>query len=195
MELGFSATEESQTNGGADSGGESRPGRGQLVPPTLAVPMQRERGLQAAEACVLYRASEVADSFFDSLNRNDAVGGARASSPLTAYEGQQRWASQRFSPHRLVTFASARQNAPAPAAAGLSGRDARAPTASFRLNGEWWDAFGLFGTVAAGGRFCGLKAALRSPSLHGYGSAATMQSERGRPTRSQRPHGVMAGLS
>ena len=36
------------------------------------------------------------------------------------------------------------------------------------LNGERRDGFGLFGTVAAGGRFCGLKAALLSPSLHGY---------------------------
>ena len=31
-------------------------------------------------------------------------------------------------------------------------------------------AFGWFGTVAAGGRFCGLKAALLSPSLHRYDS-------------------------
>ena len=66
--------------------------------------MQQERGLQAAEAWILYGAREFPDSFFDSLN------------------------------------------------------------------GEWRYAFGWFGTVAAGGRFCGLKAALRSPSLHRYGS-------------------------
>jgi hypothetical protein len=35
-------------------------------------------------------------------------------------------------------------------------------------NGERRDGFGLFGTVVAGERFCGLKAALLSPSLHGY---------------------------
>ena len=34
------------------------------------------------------------------------------------------------------------------------------------LNGERLYAFGLFETVAGGGRFCGLKAALLSPSLH-----------------------------
>ena len=79
----------------------------------LAVTMQSERGLQAAEACVLYRVSEFPDSFFDSLN------------------------------------------------------------------GEWRYAFGLFGTVAAGGRFCGLKAALRSPPLHRYGLVRTL------PTRSR----------
>ena len=39
------------------------------------------------------------------------------------------------------------------------------------LNGEGRYAFGRFGAGAAGGHFCGLKAALRSPSLHGYGSA------------------------
>ncbi len=33
-------------------------------------------------------------------------------------------------------------------------------------NGKRRDGFGLFGAVAAGGRFCGLKAALLSPSLH-----------------------------
>ena len=69
----------------------------------LAVTMQSERGLQAAETCVLHWASEFPDSFFDALN------------------------------------------------------------------GEWWYAFGLFGTVAVGGHFCGLKAALLSPSLHSYG--------------------------
>ena len=36
-------------------------------------------------------------------------------------------------------------------------------------NGERWYPFGLGGTVAAGGRFCGLKAALLSPSLHSCG--------------------------
>ena len=41
------------------------------------------------------------------------------------------------------------------------------------LNGAWRYGFGWFGTVAAGGHFCGLKAALRSPSLHGYGLAPT----------------------
>ena len=65
--------------------------------------MQPERGLQAAETCDLYRASEFPDCFFDSLN------------------------------------------------------------------GEWWYAFGLFGTAASGGRFCGLKAALLALRLHGYG--------------------------
>ena len=37
------------------------------------------------------------------------------------------------------------------------------------LAGEWWHALEWLGTVAAGGRFCGLKAALLSPSLHCYG--------------------------
>ena len=31
-------------------------------------------------------------------------------------------------------------------------------------NSGWWHAFEWLGTVAAGGRFCGLKAALRSPA-------------------------------
>ena len=39
-------------------------------------------------------------------------------------------------------------------------------------NGEWRDAFGWFGTVAAGERFCGLKAALLSPSMRRYGFTA-----------------------
>ena len=34
------------------------------------------------------------------------------------------------------------------------------------INGDRWDAFGLFGAVAAGGRFCGLKAALLSLRLN-----------------------------
>ena len=70
----------------------------------LAVPTLRERGLPAAEAWVLYRASEFSDSLFDSLN------------------------------------------------------------------GGWWNASGLFGTVAAGGRLCGLKAARLSPARHRYAS-------------------------
>ena len=37
------------------------------------------------------------------------------------------------------------------------------------LNGEWRYVFGRLGTLAADGRFCGLKAALLSPSLHRYG--------------------------
>ena len=37
------------------------------------------------------------------------------------------------------------------------------------LNGEWRYAFERFGTIAAGGRFCGLKAALLPRRLHGYG--------------------------
>ena len=69
----------------------------------LAVTMQQEPGLQAAEAWILYGASEFPDSFSDPLD------------------------------------------------------------------GEWRSAFGLFGTLAADERFCGLKAALLSPSLHSYG--------------------------
>ena len=69
----------------------------------MAVTIQSERGLQAAEACVRYRASELPDCFIDSPN------------------------------------------------------------------GEWRYAFGWLGTVAAGGRFCGLKAAALSLSLDGYG--------------------------
>ena len=65
--------------------------------------MQQKRGLQAAEAWILYRASEFPDAFLNSLT------------------------------------------------------------------GEWRNAFGLFGTFAASGRFCGLKAALLSHSLHRYG--------------------------
>ena len=65
--------------------------------------MQQECGLQAAEAWMLYGASEFPDAFVDSLN------------------------------------------------------------------GEWRYAFGWFGTIAAVGRFCGLKAAHLSPSLHRYG--------------------------
>ena len=37
---------------------------------------------------------------------------------------------------------------------------------------------GCFGTLAADGRFCGLKAALLLLSLHGYGSAAKMDCEK-----------------
>ena len=36
--------------------------------------------------------------------------------------------------------------------------------------GETEDAFAVYDAVAAGGRFCGLKAALLSPSLNSYGS-------------------------
>ena len=61
-------------------------------------------------------------------------------------------------------------------------------------NGERWYVFGWSGTVAADGRFCGLKAALRSPLLHSYASAVTMQSEHGLPARSGRPHDEQAGL-
>ena len=43
------------------------------------------------------------------------------------------------------------------------------------LNGERWDAFRWFGAGAAGGHFCGLKAALLSPALHGYGLSVTIQ--------------------
>ena len=63
---------------------------------------RQERGLQAAEACVMYGARAFPDSFFDSLNC------------------------------------------------------------------EWRGAYRWIWTVAAGGRFCGLKAALLSPSLHNY---------------------------
>ena len=70
----------------------------------LAVTMQQECGLQAAEAWILYGANEFPDSLFDSLN------------------------------------------------------------------GGWWNASGLFGTVAAGGRLCGRKAALLSPTRHRYAS-------------------------
>ena len=71
----------------------------------LAGTMQSERGLQAAEACVLYGANEFSDCFFDSLNS------------------------------------------------------------------ERWGAFGWFGTLAANGRFCGLKTALLWRALHRYGLA------------------------
>ena len=83
--------------------GEIPPANYPPIERALAVTMQQERGLQAAEAWILHGASEFPDSFFDSLN------------------------------------------------------------------GGWRYRFGSFGTVAAGGHFCGLKAALRSPSLHGYG--------------------------
>ena len=40
----------------------------------------------------------------------------------------------------------------------------------FSPDNGWWYAVGLLGTVAAGGRCCGLQAALRLPRLQGYGS-------------------------
>ena len=38
----------------------------------------------------------------------------------------------------------------------------------YSRKGEWWDASGWIGAVAAGGRFCGLKAALLALRLRSY---------------------------
>ena len=55
--------------------------------------------------------------------------GARASRPLTTYGGLERWESRWFSPLRSMPIANTWPSAPSPDATGLSGRDARAPTA------------------------------------------------------------------
>ena len=52
------------------------------------------------------------------------------------------------------------------AEAGILNRVRKFPDSFFDpLDSEWKYAFGLFGTFAAGGRFCGLKAALLSPAF------------------------------
>ena len=73
----------------------------------FAVSIHSERGLQAAEACVLCGSNEFPDYFIDSLT------------------------------------------------------------------GERWCGFGWFGTLAANGCFCGLKAALLFPARHRYGLVRT----------------------
>ena len=111
-------------------------------------------------------------AFHHRLIRNDAVRatGARPSGRRNAHPQPPLHTTRtRTSTHHLaVTLQSERgfQAAEAWIRYGAS----KFPDAAFNsLAGEWWHAMRWLGTAAAGGRFCGLKAALLSPSLQRYG--------------------------